>query len=74
MRADVALALTELLNAAQKVEKIESLPKKLGARIRWTHNGVEWERVGGNAWKPVAQPESEHYPSEHIARLAHEVV
>jgi hypothetical protein len=77
--ADVDLASERLSQATKDLVQITFLPKAIGARVKWPHNGVIWERVSENGWRaPSAFPFDTHsdfdYPSSHIVMCAWEVI
>lgn len=62
-------ARNDARDAVALMEAIEALPRRRGQCVRW-RNGVIWERIGDDAWRPVTAPdESDHwtYPSAHVA-------
>lgn len=60
-------------DAAEMLYRIRQLPQQVGDSVRWPHNGVVWNRAGDDDWRTDSMPDHP-YPSEHIARLAWEVV
>jgi hypothetical protein len=55
--------------AAADLEAIEALPRRKGSRVRW-RNGVIWERMGDDAWRPATAPDDDShwtYTSLHVA-------
>lgn len=55
--------------ATDALRAIESLPRRRGQQVRWA-NGVVWERIGDDAWRPTTAPDdSDHwtFPSSHVA-------
>jgi hypothetical protein len=55
--------------AAADLEAIGALPRRKGSRVRW-RNGVIWERMGDDAWRPTTAPDDDAhwtYPSLHVA-------
>lgn len=54
MNADVQQALARLGTAYADLGRILSLPTEIGVRIQWRGNGVIWQRVGEDEWRPEA--------------------
>lgn len=79
---DVVLALEKVEQALSSFGAIFQLPRRIGARVRWPHNGLAWERVNENGWRPLTDDgsgppdprESRLYESEHIARYGYETI
>jgi hypothetical protein len=62
---DVMIAITNVERAATDLKAVIELPREIGARIRWTSNGLAWTRMAPNGWWP------DHYPHtpEKVAEL-----
>lgn len=79
---DVARAAEELRRAADLLVGVTALPIERGARVVWTHNGIVWERISGNAWRAVSKdgepflddPDAPPSSSAHVASIPFEVL
>jgi hypothetical protein len=56
IQTDMRKALAQLAEAIKTTTQVAGLPVEIGARIRWTGNGLEWTRVGDDEWQP-AEPD-----------------
>jgi len=58
--------------AANEAALIESLPRRVGQRVRWKVNGLEWERRGDDEWAPIHEYHHDVgiYDSRHVATVA----
>lgn len=79
---DVWVALQAVSRATQVLTAVAVLPRRVGDRIRWTPNGLIWERIGGDEWQPNEPPLEAHLarlegwtaPSAHVASGAFEIL
>jgi hypothetical protein len=69
-RKELRVARRRVEEALLSLAGIEALPRRRGARVRWS-NGVVWTREGDDAWRaysPSTDTASEIlYPSAHVA-------
>jgi hypothetical protein len=74
MHADIEDARDRLVAAARALTRIENLPTRVGAVVKWD-NGVVWTRFGGDEWLPNGETDTNRSaPSSHVAHLNYEVM
>jgi hypothetical protein len=79
---DLRQALKEMAAATAQLAEIASLPRHIGARVRWATNGLIWTRTGENEWQPnepaigleEARKDGWTAPSAHIASGEFEII
>jgi len=72
-RRELRNARRKAAEAADLLERIERLPRRVGQKVRWS-NGVVWTREGDDAWRAEAVQtdgtlwvDDVTYPSAHVA-------
>lgn len=70
MRREERKALEAVDKAIRTAIAIADLPKKIGSKVRWPHNGVIWVRKDDDQWIAEGDPMRWPTPSEHVVSLA----
>ena len=75
------VAVDTLYRASVNLKEVARLPKEVGDRVKWPHNGLIWVRTGPNSWETEGLPNAvdsrgrrRWWPSDHVADHDFEVL